>query len=117
VGAAWVQLGLDATQHETTDAAVVNAIARVTGGNFRLVQRLFAQLERIVSRSTSCPRSRPRWSRENPYCAEKCAVRAVYAKQIGTRLNGQRLDARDIDGRHPLRIQGLSFRPDVINLG
>jgi len=44
-----VQLGLDATLHETTDAAVVNAIARVTGGNFRLVQRLFAQIERIVT--------------------------------------------------------------------
>jgi len=45
----WVQLGLDATLRETTDAAVLNAIARVTGGNFRLVQRLFAQIERIVT--------------------------------------------------------------------
>jgi len=45
----WVQLGLDAALQETTDAAVANAIARVTGGNFRLVQRLFAQIERIVT--------------------------------------------------------------------
>jgi len=45
----WVQLGLDVTPRETTDVAVLNAIARVTGGNFRLVQRLFAQIERIVT--------------------------------------------------------------------
>ena len=45
----WVQLGLDTALYEHADAAVVNAIARVTGGNFRLVQRLFAQIERIVA--------------------------------------------------------------------
>ena len=45
----WVQLGLDTALYEQADTAVVNAIARVTGGNFRLVQRLFAQIERIVS--------------------------------------------------------------------
>ena len=45
----WVQLGLDMALYEHADAAVVNAIARVTGGNFRLVQRLFAQIERIVA--------------------------------------------------------------------
>jgi len=44
-----VQLGLDTALYERADAAVVNAIARVTGGNFRLVQRLFAQIERIVA--------------------------------------------------------------------
>jgi hypothetical protein len=31
------------------DTAVINAIARVTGGNSRLVQRLFAQIHRIVT--------------------------------------------------------------------
>jgi len=44
-----VQLGLDTALYEQADTAVVNAIARVTGGNFRLVQRLFAQIERIVT--------------------------------------------------------------------
>jgi len=57
----WVQLGLDTALYEHADAAVVNAIARVTGGNFRLVQRLFAQIERIVA-ITTCPPSRARWS-------------------------------------------------------
>jgi DNA transposition AAA+ family ATPase len=45
----WVQLGLDTALYKHTDAAVLNAIARVTGGNFRLVERLFAQIERIVT--------------------------------------------------------------------
>jgi len=45
----WVQLGLDLALYDHADAAVVNAIARVTGGNFRLVERLFAQIERIVA--------------------------------------------------------------------
>ena len=35
--------------YEHADAAVDNAIARVTGGNFQLDQRLFAQIERIVT--------------------------------------------------------------------
>src|SRR5260370_1379888 len=45
----WVQLGLDTALYEHVDAAVVNAIARVTGGNFRLVERLFAQIGRIMA--------------------------------------------------------------------
>jgi DNA transposition AAA+ family ATPase len=45
----WVQLGLDMTLYEHAATAVINAIARVTGGNFRLVQRLFAQIERILT--------------------------------------------------------------------
>jgi hypothetical protein len=45
----WEQVGLDTLLYEHADTAVVNAIVRVTGGNFRVVQRLFAQIERIVS--------------------------------------------------------------------
>ncbi len=45
----WVQLGLDTALYEHADAAVINAIARVTGGDFRLLQRLFAQIERILA--------------------------------------------------------------------
>jgi len=44
-----VQLGLDMTNDQPVDAAVLSAIARVTGGNFRLLQRLFAPIERIVT--------------------------------------------------------------------
>ena len=44
----WVQLGLDEALQQATDIAVVNAIARVTGGNFRLVERLFAQIKRVL---------------------------------------------------------------------
>jgi DNA transposition AAA+ family ATPase len=45
----WVQLGLEMADAQHVDTVVSNAIARVTGGNFRLVQRLFAQIERIVT--------------------------------------------------------------------
>ncbi len=46
----WVQLQLDsAMDHHGMDAAVLNAIARVTGGNFRLIQRLFAQIDRVLT--------------------------------------------------------------------
>jgi AAA domain-containing protein len=40
-----VQLNLDSAM----DTAVLNSIARVTGGNFRLVQRLFAQIDRVLT--------------------------------------------------------------------
>ena len=45
----WVQLGLDTALHESATADVVNAIARATGGNFRLVQRLFVEIERVLA--------------------------------------------------------------------
>jgi len=44
----WVQLGLDVALDDPPDPAVLNAIARVTGGNFRLVERLFAQIKRVL---------------------------------------------------------------------
>ena len=45
----WVQLQLDSAMDPGMDAAVLNAIARVTGGNFRLIQRLFAQIDRVLT--------------------------------------------------------------------
>ena len=50
VAVACDQLELDTQMHEPpTDTAVVNAIARVTGGNFRLVNRLLAEIERVLA--------------------------------------------------------------------
>ena len=45
----WVQLRLDSAMDHAMDAAVLNTIARVTGGNFRLIQRLFAQIDRVLT--------------------------------------------------------------------
>ena len=44
----WRQLGLDLDDADFTDAQAVAAIVRITGGNFRLVHRLFVQIERIL---------------------------------------------------------------------
>jgi hypothetical protein len=44
-----VQLQLDSAMDQGMDAAVLNAIARVTGGNFRLIQLLFAQIDRVLA--------------------------------------------------------------------
>ena len=44
----WSKLGLTLSADDFTDAEAIAAVARITGGNFRLVQRLFAQIQRIM---------------------------------------------------------------------
>ncbi len=44
----WKKLGLELDEDEFTDAQAIAAVVRVTGGNFRLLQRLFAQIERVM---------------------------------------------------------------------
>jgi hypothetical protein len=44
-----VQFRLESPADRALDPVVLNAIARVTGGNFRLMQRLFAQIERVLA--------------------------------------------------------------------
>ena len=46
--AKWAELGLQLRPDDYTDAEAEAAIMRITGGNFRLVQRLWAQIERIM---------------------------------------------------------------------
>ncbi|MBV9171209.1 MAG: AAA family ATPase [Chloroflexi bacterium] len=47
----WVQLRLDSmtATPAAPDAELLNTVARITGGNFRLIQRLFAQIERLMA--------------------------------------------------------------------
>lgn len=44
----WRQLGLTLDDADFTDAQAIASIARITGGNFRLLHRLFVQIERIL---------------------------------------------------------------------
>ncbi len=44
----WRKLGTDLDSDDFTDAQAVAAVARITSGNFRLLQRLFAQIQRIM---------------------------------------------------------------------
>ena len=44
----WRDLGLSLDDADFTDAQAVAASVRMTGGNFRLLHRLFVQIERIL---------------------------------------------------------------------
>jgi DNA transposition AAA+ family ATPase len=45
----WSKLGLALSADDFTDVEALATVARITGGNFRLVQRLFAQTQRIMA--------------------------------------------------------------------
>jgi hypothetical protein len=44
----WLEVGLTFSPDDYTDAEALAVIARITGGNFRLVQRPFSQIERVL---------------------------------------------------------------------
>jgi len=44
----WRRLGLALDDADFTDAQAIASIARITGGNFRLLHRLFVQIGRIL---------------------------------------------------------------------
>ncbi|MEL6586505.1 MAG: AAA family ATPase [Pseudomonadota bacterium] len=44
----WRKLGLQLDDADFTDHRATASIARITGGNFRLLHRLFVQIERIL---------------------------------------------------------------------
>lgn len=62
----WQRPGLTLTADDFTDSEAVAAVARITNGNFRLVQRLFAQITRILdinqptTVTSEVPSGRPR---------------------------------------------------------
>ena len=44
----WERLDLKMNPNDFTDAEAIAAIARITNGNFRLVNRLFRQIQRVI---------------------------------------------------------------------
>ncbi len=44
----WDKLGLTLCADDFTDAEAIAAVARITAGNFRLVHRLFPQIQRVL---------------------------------------------------------------------
>lgn len=44
----WSAIGLTLSAEDFTDAEAMATVAHITGGNFRLVQRFFAQITRIL---------------------------------------------------------------------
>ena len=44
----WRMLGLSLNEADFTDTQAIASIARITGGNFRLLHCLFVQIERIM---------------------------------------------------------------------
>ena len=44
----WRNLGLNLDTADFSDTQAITAIARITGGNFRLLHRLFVQIEHVL---------------------------------------------------------------------
>ncbi len=44
----WATVGLKLSADDFTDTEAIAAVHRITSGNFRLVQRLFAQITRVL---------------------------------------------------------------------
>jgi DNA transposition AAA+ family ATPase len=63
----WQDLGLRVASGEFTDPEAIAAVVRITSGNLRLVQRLFAQLSRIleINKLTSVTKAAVETARES----------------------------------------------------